>query len=185
MKRAFTIGPAWLLLGLLMTSCLVDSTNPAAGPSNMVPIPEGWLGLWKVDKIADQIPERPVSLEIVATSDGAANLVLNTGEPSEPKKALLANVNGYLVASIQAKNGSWMILKLVFDADQRRLTALALDPKVLKADIQQGIITGEIDSFDANDDVISVTASGDAIRQYLTEHGNAFGPALASLTKVP
>jgi hypothetical protein len=172
--------------GLVLASCVVTSANPLVGLGASAPISEGWFGTWTVEQIADQPPAVALTVEIEANSDGSVEVTLRDGQRASQLSASLAVVGGSTIASVVAPNGSWSILRLVPDAAQTQLTLEALDQEVVKTDVRNGVISGEVSSFSVDEEIVRLTATSDALRAYVASHLAAFnGNVVAVLRKVP
>lgn len=184
-KRTMSPMAACMLAGLLLGACVVTSTQPVSELAASAPVSESWLGAWQAETILGEVPARTTTLEVESNADGSVQITLRDGDRAVVQNASLADLGGSTIASVRSDDGSWLLLKLVVNADATRLTVLALDADVVRADIEQGVIAGTVEGFDANHLLIGLTATSANLRSYLATHGAAFGPELAVLNKVP
>ena len=175
MKRLFQ---SIVILGgvILMTSCLVDSTNPVDG-SAVDPTP--YTGTWECIEVAGlgEGTNDPGFLRIVATSNGILfcttmfNAVTNTPEP-----LILVEISGQTVASVSNSiSGGWRIFGVSVANGGTNLLVRLADSDLLLPHITNGVIQGTVTRISPDDYRYSITASGLAIRDYLAVYTNVFG----------
>jgi len=160
----------------LMTSCLVDSSNPVAGTS-VDPTP--YTGTWECVKVWDSSEgtNDPGFLKIIAATNGSLtcttmfNGLTNVSEP-----LILIQVSGQVVASVSnSVSGKWRIFGVSLANGGTNLLVNLADSDLLEPDITNGVIQGVVSQISPDDYRSSLTATGEAIRDYLTTHTNVFG----------
>jgi hypothetical protein len=174
-----------LLVSLCVTpvSCEVVSENPIGTSGPITNDRAALLGSWAVEEIAKLPTEKNITVTIESEGSDTIRALIRDATQSEVVSARLSTINGQLLASVASDSGEWSLYRLEIDPTGATLVIMGPDASVLRKDIEGGGLLGVVSPLDLDDFAVVLSASSEALRDYLGSRPDIFKEAFVKLRK--
>ncbi len=185
MAMKFRLWIVLLLASLLASGCSTSLKFPLPPADSELRLRTPFVGTWLLTEAGGQIPPEPIEFRV--SLGGEQNLVVEFTQHSKTssKNFHLAQVDGLILAFLKndRMQDVWDVAQLELDDTGQTLTVGALAIAPLKQHIADGVVAGQIDYWDADEDLLKIEAAGDELAAYFAAHPEIFDDS-AVLTKV-
>ncbi len=172
------------LLLLALCSCTIWSLHPATPEGSTGAGPGILEGSWEVTEIVDQALSAFPVIEVAPGDPGELTLTMRGGAQEMARRAILVDLDGMRILSIQSDTGNWNIVKIELDQGDQVMRIFALDAEALiqARDAGELAVTDPGISFDGAE--IEIRENQADLARFLRENPDSFVLQVASLRRM-
>lgn len=156
------------------------SLHPISSPEAADPVPESWLGRWKIIELLGVPPENS-GTDHLSISRGEGNGVTISMEDARGSAAsvgVLKQFGDWYVLSLSSESTEqrfWTLLRVEIDENDSRLTVRAMLNETIKEYVEAAQIAGRVSVGTFRDDEVLVTleAMPSELQAFIAQHGAA------------